>query len=235
MTAITRCTLAPRMGEMTEQPSPEQATRPYGIVYLARNTANGKGYVGQTVRTLKRRSRNHHSDAKRGSRTPFHRAIRKHEAGKFRWQVLTACDGRDALDAAERAYIDILKTKAPRGYNLTNGGDGHSGLNPSAGTRQKMSESGKGHPCSAETRQKMSEAHKGKVVSVATRRKLSEFHMGSTNCKGRVHSAETRLKISEGLKRYQKSIPSVPRDTAILMTVALGAEGQDYICGTQTK
>lgn len=158
---------------------PEQAARPYGIIYLARNTANGKGYVGQTVKGLKARMREHQKDAKRGSKVPFHRAIRKYGFESFTWQVLRTCDSREDLAAAEQACITTMNTKVPNGYNLTDGGGGISG-----------------HVMSAESKQKMSEAAMGNTWG-----KGNTNCKGHTNHKGRVHSAETRQKMSEGLKR----------------------------------
>ena len=64
-------------------------------------------------------------------------------------------------------WIRELNSKAPNGYNLTDGGDGGRGLSPSAETRQKLSAALKGRPAhnkgvkhTAEARAKMSAAQK---------------------------------------------------------------------------
>jgi len=61
-------------------------------------------------------------------------------------------------------------------YNLTDGGDGASGLSHSEESKIKMSEAKKGKSQSEETRRKMSEAKKN--MSEETKRKLSEAKKG---------------------------------------------------------
>jgi len=90
--------------------------------------------------------------------------------------------------------------------NLTDGGDGVSGMVVGEVTRLKLSSIRKGKPkseehkrkikeskqnISEETRRKQSESAKGKKVSDETKRKLSELN------KGKIMSLESRRKISE--------------------------------------
>ena len=193
--------------------------RPYGVVYLARNTVNGKGYIGQTTGTLEARAREHLKKARGCASYLFPRAIRKHGFDAFIWQVLMVCDSRDDLNATERMYVGVLRTKVPNGYNLTDGGGGSSGHTLSAEAKRKISVANKGRhhslkakrnmsksqkgrkrrPCSAETKRKMSEWQKGKKkkpLSAEHKRAISEFH------KGKTRSAATKRKISEAKKRY---------------------------------
>jgi hypothetical protein len=104
--------------------------------------------------------------------------------------------------------------------NLTNGGDGTSGVVKSEKTRKKLSEANKGKnnpnygkSLSEETKRKMSEANKGKnnpnygkSLSEETKRKMSEAQKGKTHSeehkrknsevhKGKTHSEETKKKI----------------------------------------
>jgi hypothetical protein len=64
--------------------------------------------------------------------------------------------------------------------NLTDGGDGVSGLRHNEETKRKISEAGTNRQHTEETRRKMSKSHKGKVMSQDARRKMSEFHRGKT-------------------------------------------------------
>jgi NUMOD3 motif len=94
-------------------------------------------------------------------------------------------------------------------YNMTDGGDGTSGLSHSEETRKKMSEAKKN--MSDETKRKISEAHKGKTHSEESRRKMSESgkckifseehkrKMGEAH-KGKTHSEETRRNMSDASK-----------------------------------
>ena len=81
--------------------------------------------------------------------------------------------------------------------NLTDGGEGVSGLSHSEETKRKMSEVHK-NP-SEETRRKKSDANKGKTLSDETKRKMSEAH------KGKTHSEQSKRKVSEANKGKTQS------------------------------
>jgi len=110
----------------------------------------------------------------------------------------------------EQHYIKEYNTKAPYGYNLTDGGDGIFGWEVTEEYRQECSERVKqlhkekkvgmyGKKHSDETKKKMSVASKGKLkpwligrkFSPETIEKLRQLNLG------RVSSEETRKKISE--------------------------------------
>ncbi len=94
----------------------------YGIIYLVTNIVDNKVYVGQTTASKDRRWIQHISDAncKRGS--VFSRALRKHGPNKFNIEAIQTCESKEELDFAEIFYIEFLKSMAPNGYNLTDGG-----------------------------------------------------------------------------------------------------------------
>ena len=96
----------------------------FGIVYLIWCKINGKKYVGQTTRTLEERFDEHcHANSYIG------KAIRKYGRENFVCGVIKYCATRDELNACERHYIAALKSRAPYGYNFTDGGEGGSGVN----------------------------------------------------------------------------------------------------------
>ena len=98
-------------------------------IYLVTNEVNGKQYVGQTVQTLKKRWSSHGSDAKRrrGPHALVH-AILKYGKENFSIRTVKVCSTRKELNSLEKSYIVKLKTKAPSGYNITDGGDGTLGV-----------------------------------------------------------------------------------------------------------
>ena len=112
-------------------------------LYLVTNTIDGTMYVGKTVKTIATRWSEHKSHAKRGANTHLHRAIRKYGAQAFIVEplVLLKEDFTDdvSLNDGERLMIRLLR-KSSRLYNLTNGGDGTSGLVQSAEHRRKKND-----------------------------------------------------------------------------------------------
>lgn len=188
------------------------------IVYLARNRLNGKGYVGKTERGLDIRKKEHLASACLGSRLAFHCAIRKYGFEAFEWSVqLEIHDITDELQARkylnerEREMIRLFETFGPKGYNMTEGGDGGSlpGRVVSEKTRAKISVVAKkryveGHGAFMRARRKKGVEHpfagkdwgrKGPLTEetkakISTRRKdcpLSEAHKVaiSVSCTGR--------------------------------------------------
>ena len=90
-------------------------------VYIVTNKANGKQYVGISKNLTARW--NTHISAN-GSAPALHAAIKKYGKDEFIFSHI--CDAFD-FDAAcdiERMLIVQHNTKAPNGYNLTDGGEG---------------------------------------------------------------------------------------------------------------
>lgn len=108
-----------------------------GLIYLATNKINGKQYVGKTKDTVD--SRKHcHEKGRGGCGVALAAAIRKYGPENFVWEVLKGGVPDDRLNQEEREWIWWLGTKAPGGYNLTDGGDGL--FNPSQEVRAKISD-----------------------------------------------------------------------------------------------
>jgi len=112
------------------------------IVYLAQNKINGKQYVGYTTKTLEERKQQHiYSSNSISSGHYFYlfkQAIRKYNADNFEWTILARCKTKQECCNLEKQYIVELNTISPKGYNLTEGGNG--GI-PSEDTKAKISTS----------------------------------------------------------------------------------------------
>lgn len=93
----------------------------YGVIYKITNTDNGKIYIGQTTRTVEERFQEHMD-------SPYliGCAIRKHGVEKFTIEVIATCESKEELDAQEIRFIAEYDCMAPKGYNLTAGGDSGS-------------------------------------------------------------------------------------------------------------
>lgn len=91
------------------------------IVYKISNKVNDKIYVGITKRSLGWRWSCHKSEARRGSSTKFHKAIRKYGEDVWELNVLCECASRDEVSSLEDKYIvELDSIKA--GYNSCRGG-----------------------------------------------------------------------------------------------------------------
>ena len=98
------------------------------IIYKATNLINGKMYVGKTIKKLRERKSAHKHEASNcNDNRYFHKAIRKYGFENFKWEVIDYALSEEISFNMEKYYIKKLKTKAPIGYNLTDGGEGVSG------------------------------------------------------------------------------------------------------------
>lgn len=102
-----------------------------GFIYKAVNLVNWKVYIGQTIRKVEERWKQHTTSAKSGSKFPFHSALRKYGECMFSFEVIAEVDRSDEnelhriLDELEVYYIKYYDS-TNWGYNVTEGGDGHS-------------------------------------------------------------------------------------------------------------
>ena len=201
--------LSEQQAQSAEQP---QLSGQMGVIYKITCTLNGKGYVGQTRQKLGRRITEHKRDSSKG-RPGIDAAIHKYGWENFTVEVLEECP-IEFLNEREIFFISELGTKAPNGYNLTDGGDGGRGCPLSKESRDKISAKLKGRPAhnkgvkaTPEACARMSAAqkaagnrppnHKGKKRkprSPETKAKLSAAN------KGKKHTAETRAKMSAAQK-----------------------------------
>ena len=112
---------------------------PYGfklvamIVYLIKNKANGKVYVGRSTSTSDRRWKQHLRDAAKPAPVGLiDKAIKKHGPESFSYRVLERVDrdeGDHALNLREVFWIQNFRsTERKRGYNLSIGGGGATGI-----------------------------------------------------------------------------------------------------------
>ena len=146
-----------------------------GCVYLVRNKVNGKGYIGKTLNGMEKRRKGHEHAAEKGSKLPFHRALRKYGFENFEWIILFGDLEEEEIDEFEMICIKKTKTKAPNGYNLTDGGDGGNTF--------------EGRKHTEEAKRKIKEGRTPEIIE-----RVASFHQG------RKRSKETRGKISKAAK-----------------------------------
>lgn len=186
------------------------------VIYVRTNKFNGKQYVGKTT-DLKVRQKKWNNLLYRYAGPVINNARAKYGIDAFDFEILKECEDEE-LNQWEMYYIKELNTKAPNGYNLTDGGEGMTGYTHSEETRKKLSEIvkksyteerkqylreiQKGKRYSEESKQKMSESHKGKKISEETRRKISKANKGENNYMyGKHHTDEVKKKMGKALSK----------------------------------
>jgi len=86
------------------------------------NTVNGKRYIGQTIRDLEKRKKEHISLSKNGSKFAFHLAINKYGEDVFEWSTIDVAENQEELDTKELYWIEHFRTYYEKGYNMSTGG-----------------------------------------------------------------------------------------------------------------
>jgi len=188
-----------------------------GIIYKIVCTISGKIYVGRTQEKLSKRIYKHKYYSKKG-RPGVDSAIAKYGWENFTVEVIEECP-IEQLNEREIFWITTLNSKAPNGYNLTDGGDGCTGYKHTAESRAKISAnhadvSGEnnpmyGKPLSEEHKAKISANHAdvsgknnpnyGKPLSKEQKDKISASQKGK---KYGSRKPEIGAKISVALKAY---------------------------------
>ena len=129
--------------------------RKKNVIYCYTNKINGKKYVGQTLKTLRKRNSQHiidsHNPNINGYNYPFHSAIRKYGIENFTLEILHIAD-EFSIDLLEIYYINTwdLYVSHGKGYNLSSGGG--TGNNFYDKTEEEMDT----------IKRKISESNKGK-------------------------------------------------------------------------
>jgi len=166
-----------------------------GIIYKVTNSINGKVYIGQTVKNIGQRRRDHLFRAKKGDeRTAFQIALLESGKDNFNWEQIDTAETKEELDEKEKKWIEHYKSNNPLyGYNLQSGGKIKYKNNNE--TRSKMSNSQKGN-----------KNFLGKYHSIETRQRMSNSHKGNKNMLGKHLSIETRQKMSNSQKGHTVAI-----------------------------
>lgn len=143
-------------------------------IYIIRNAADEKVYIGQSV-DVEYRICNHFSNLKwnRHDNEHMQRAYNKNPDA-FSWELLCECT-EEELDAKEIWFIAEYGCADPRrGYNRSYGGQQEH--RATIETRRKMSESKKGKMFTEEHRRKIGQANSRRRLSPETREKIAIKH-----------------------------------------------------------
>jgi group I intron endonuclease len=109
-------------------------------IYIVTNTVNAKQYVGIT-KSLHARWHQHKN--MNGSSPYLHASIKKYGVDAFVFTHIATAYNLEFARQLEQILISEHNTKAPHGYNLTDGGEGASGLVFSEEARRTISNKAK--------------------------------------------------------------------------------------------
>jgi len=150
---------------------------------MLKNKINGKVYIGQTIRPIHKRLEEHRTGRSKRCRAIYN-AIRKYGWENF-GKDWYDCPDED-LNFEEDLLVSEMRTLAPEGYNLKEGG----------GSNGKLSE---------ETKQRISEAKQN--MSEETRKKISEAQLGDKNHNyGKPKSEETKQKMRKKISEAKQNM-----------------------------
>ncbi len=162
-------------------------------VYIVTNVMNGKQYVGLTKSLEKRWDAHRRSN---GSAPALHAAIKKY--GKEAFVFTHVCDAFDfeAAQDIERMLIVQHNTKAPNGYNLTDGGEGVKGRPFTEQEKEIRRVKARAfvESLTPEERAKKFGASKGRKWSSEVIERIRSSNLGKN--RGKKHSEETRAKMA---------------------------------------
>lgn len=144
-------------------------------IYKIINKIKNKVYIGQAV-NLKQRIQTHLNSVKKTHNYPLYHSMRKHGVENFDVEILIQEKNltKQELDDLEIDFIRLYNSiDRLFGYNLTKGGEGTVGFKFTKESKDKMSKTKKGKPCSQEHKQKISKTSKGRIFSQEHKKKLS--------------------------------------------------------------
>ncbi len=196
----------------------------YGFVYKLTCRINDKPYIGQTIRSLDVRFREHAT-----ADSPIGNAIRKYGEENFSREVLEECDTPEQLNERERYWIAYFNSKVPNGYNLTDGGDGRSSYVCSDKTRALLSAARANHPLSAETYAKISAKLKGRPRPLEVVARIAAANTGKPSpFKGKKRDPSIGAKISAANKGRTSPMKGKHHSDATKAKIAASNTGKTW-------
>ncbi len=185
----------------------------YGFIYKI-TSPSGKAYIGQTIRSVECRVRQHSMFKKKICQCIF-RAIRKYGIDSMFVEVIDVV-AVGLLNVREMELIKSHLSKKPHGYNLTDGGEGARGRIATFAARLRTGEATKQRWAKPGMREKMrkglanhiwTKEQKEHLSFLSRQKKLSPRHKQAllTANIGRKFSAESKQRMRDAqLRRFQK-------------------------------
>lgn len=142
-------------------------------IYLITNKINNKKYIGQSA-SIEERWYRHSVDYKRLTDRYLYRAMNKYGFNNFKFEILETDIDISLIHEKEKHWIKELNTKAPYGYNMTDGGEGSFNRLVSEETKEKLRQANLGKTASDETKKKFSVITSKRFEDINERKKISD-------------------------------------------------------------
>jgi group I intron endonuclease len=154
-------------------------------LYQITNLLNGKRYIGITNRPIHRWKQHCRSSRK----TAISTALKKYGPQNFEFKVLVI-GAEEYIKCLEVKAIVLLNTKAPSGYNLTDGGEGTTGWKSTVISRKKCSDAQRLRFLNPKEREKIRQSHTGLVRPYECKEKHRQLML--TRYKNPIEREKTR-------------------------------------------
>lgn len=157
------------------------------LIYCITNKVNGKKYVGQTIRDLKERWKQHKNRSKHVDFL-LYRAMRKYGTNNFEIEIIDTAKNQNELNEKEFFWIRQLDTMSPNGYNAIAGSNGIKIF-------------------TTQYRQKLSAKLRERWLDSDYRNKMISLNSGNKHwTKFKNFSQESKNKMSVSRKKYKPTI-----------------------------
>lgn len=185
-----------------------------GGVYIIRNKANGKQYVGSSI-DVPRRWTEHQLELEAGrhSNQYLQRAWNKYGPKGFEFTMVKECRPEELLNR-EQAWMDSVKPFGSRGYNNSRTAGNCLGVKHTRLARERMAQAKRGKPSmflgrrhTEEAKAKNRVAHLGKKVPPEVVQRIANANRG----KKRTEATRERLRQAQLGKRFDDVVKAKMR------------------------
>ena len=99
------------------------------IIYKITNKINGKIYIGQTIRAIKKRFKQHIRESSSGrGNALLNKTIRKYGKENFTIEEIGGANSQSELNYLEWLYVHNFNSLVPNGLNMKEGGGARGNL-----------------------------------------------------------------------------------------------------------
>lgn len=168
------------------------------VIYKITNLINGKIYIGQTIKPIQQRFKEH-CNAKSNC-SILRKAIHKYGKENFSIKTLIVCKNEKELNEREKFCIRLFNSLKPNGYNISTGGENYRTPNRDNSFWTPEYRKLRGEKFSG-----VNNPSFGRVVSKSTKLKISASLKGrKPPITGKKQTEESKRKMSETKMKLRK-------------------------------